>query len=142
MSCSYRKSSLVAVNTTAQNLTINNFVSLVELNKTGRNIQFNGGIAPIKLLSSGIYLIDVTANLLGTAAGIVTLQLLNNGNTVQGATASVTTAIGDAYNVHLATLIEIPPSCICSSNVANLQLQLQTTDVTISNINVSVVKLE
>lgn len=142
MTCFSRKSSLTAVNTTAQPLTINNLVPLVELNKTGRSIEFNGGISPIKLLNSGLYLINVTANLLGTAAGIVTLQLLNNNTKVQGATASVTTAVGDTYNVSFTALIDIPPSCRCSSNVANLQVQLQTTDVTVSDISVAVVKLE
>lgn len=140
MSC-HVKSSLTAVNTSAQTLAVNSIVSLSELNRTGCGITFGGGTAPIRLKSGGLYLVDVTANILGTTAGVVTLQLLNNGVAVQGATASVTTSIGLAYNVHITALVDVLQSCNCQNNINNLQVQLLTTPAIVNSVRVDAVKL-
>lgn len=140
MSC-HLKSSLTAANTSQQALAVNSLVSLSELNITGCNIKFGGGTSPVKLCGGGLYLVDVTATILGTNAGVVTLQLLDNGVPVQGSVASVTTSVGLAYNVHITALINVLPSCGCLNNTNNIQLQLLTTPATISNVRLDAVKL-
>lgn len=136
------KSTLNAINTTAQALTVNNFVAFASANVTGRSIVFSAGTVPAVLKKKGIYLVIMNANILGTAAGPVTLQLLNNNTAVNGANATVTTAAGDDYEVSFSTVVKVCGSCCCCDNTASLQVQLQTTDATINSIDLTVVKLD
>lgn len=142
MTC-YRKSTLNAVNTTAQTLAANSLIALTSANVTGQSIAFTAGTTPATLQKAGLYLVAFNANLVGTAVGAVTLQLLNN-NEVSGASSTVTTAVGDDYNAEFSTIIEVPCNCCpCTStaNNANLQIQVQTTGVTVNSANLTVVKL-
>ena len=79
MTC-YRKSTLNAVNTTAQTLAANSLIALTSANVTGQSIAFTAGTTPATLQKAGLYLVAFNANLVGTAVGAVTLQLLNNNN--------------------------------------------------------------
>lgn len=144
MTC-YRKSTLNAINTTAQALTANSLVTFTSANVTGQSIAFTAGTTPATLQKAGLYLVTFSANLLGTAAGNVTLQLLNNNNAVAGANATVTTADGDNYNVNFTTVVEVSGNCSCpcmtNTNNVNLQVQLQTTGVTVNTADLVIVKL-
>lgn len=141
MSC-FRKSTAVVVSLNAQTLAANDFIEFTSANNvTGRSIVFNAGTTPVKLLSQGLYLVTVNANLLGTDTGAVTLQLLDNNVNVAGALATETVAQGDYYNVSFSTVIEVLPSCCCNQNTANLQMQVLTTGITVENASITVVKL-
>lgn len=135
------KSFLSAVNTSAQALTVNSIVSVSELLSNGCAITFGGGTAPIRLRRQGLYLVDVTASILGTTAGDVVLQLLNNSTVIQGATARITVAEGNTYNAHITALVSVPPSCSCQNNSNNIQLQLLNVPATISSVRIDVAKL-
>ena len=142
MTC-YRKSTLNAINTTAQALTANSLVAFNSANVTGQSIAFTAGTTPAVLQKAGLYLVTVNANLLGTAAGPVTLQLLNNNNAIAGASATVTTADATEYTASITTIIEVPCSCPCTptANNVSLQLQVQTTGVTVNSVDLVAVKL-
>lgn len=101
--------------------------------------DFIAGSTTIQL-KSGVYKVHVNADVLGTTAGVVTLQLTNNGTNVGGAVASTTTAVGSTYNIGFDTIIVVPCSCKCVSNNANLQVVLPSTSVsaTLSNVNITV----
>lgn len=142
MTC-YRKSTLNAINTTAQALTANSLVAFTSANVTGQSIAFTAGTTPATLQKAGLYLVTVNANLLGTAAGPVTLQLLNNNNAIAGASATVTTADATEYTASITTIIEVPCTCPCTptANNVNVQLQIQTTGVTVNTADLVIVKL-
>jgi hypothetical protein len=142
MTC-YRKSTLNAINTTAQALTANSLVTFTSANVTGQSIAFTAGTTPATLQKAGLYLVTVNANLLGTAAGPVTLQLLNNNNAIAGASATVTTADATEYTASITTIIEVPCTCPCTptANNVNVQLQVQTTGVTVNTADLVIVKL-
>lgn len=142
MTC-YRKSTLNAINTTAQALTANSLVAFNSANVTGQSIAFTAGTTPAVLQKAGLYLVTVNANLLGTAAGPVTLQLLNNNNAIAGASATVTTADATEYTASITTVIEVPCSfpCTPTANNVSLQLQVQTTGVTVNSVDLVAVKL-
>ncbi|UVM84260.1 MAG: BclA C-terminal domain protein [Bacteriophage sp.] len=142
MTC-YRKSTLNAINTTAQALTANSLVAFNSANVTGQSIAFTAGTTPATLQKAGLYLVTFSANLLGTAAGNVTLQLLNNNNAIAGASATVTTADATEYTASITTIIEVPCTCPCTptANNVNVQLQVQTTGVTVNTADLVIVKL-
>lgn len=103
--------------------------------------NFSAGGTNVSLNKPGTYRVTVNADILGTAAGIVALQLLNNNVAVPGALASVTTAAGTTYNAGFSTIIKVNRSCACQNNNANLQVQLQTTTATLSNVNITVQRI-
>lgn len=102
--------------------------------------NFTGG-TNIILNQPGTYRVTFNADVLGTTAGLVVLQLLNNNVAVSGALASVTAAEGSTYNVSFDTIIKVNRSCACQNNTANLQVQLQTTTATLSNANITVQRI-
>lgn len=137
----YHNNFITAVNTTAQTLAVDNIVSLYELYKCGCAISFGGGTTPIRLRKKGLYLVDATLNLLGTVAGTVTIQMLNNSVPITGALSSITVAAGDEYSVHITALVDVPPSCCCQNNMNNIQLQVLDNPVTVNSVRVDVAKL-
>lgn len=91
-------------------------------------------------LGYGLYLVTVNADLTPTAAGDISLQLLNNSDKIQAAEATVTGATGDTYNVGFTTLVVVRRSCCAVNNIANLQVQA-TAAGTISNAAMTIVRL-
>lgn len=108
----------------------------------GSGNNFTAGSTTVQL-QSGVYKVHVNANVLGTVAGLFTLQLTNNNVNVGGAVASATTAEGSTANIGFDTIIVVPRSCKCVSNNANLQVLVPTTSVsaTLSNVNITVQKI-
>lgn len=137
-----QKSTAVIYNPNSQTLDTNDFAGFTSAKLTGCNIQFNAGTTPAILKRQGIYFVTVDANLIGTAAGPVTLQLLNNNVPVQNAEATFTAAEGTDYHISITTVIEVLKSCCCNRNIANLQLQVLNNGVEINNVSMTIVKLE
>lgn len=135
-----RKSSLMAVNTTAQDLPIDGLITYATSNKTGCSIGFTNGSNAVAL-RQGLYLVNVSADLLGTAAGEATLQLLKNGTAIPGAKAVTTLAAGGVSNVSFSAVIDVGPSCQCVDNTTTLQAQLQNIAATVNNTVMTVAKL-
>lgn len=96
----------------------------------------------------GLYKVSVNADILGTVAGIVQLQLTKSVGAnsqsvaVLGAEASQTVADGDTYTAAFETLIDVPASCCGgTNNSATLAVQLNTTATSITNSNINIVRV-
>ncbi|PWM78691.1 MAG: hypothetical protein DBY32_04210 [Phascolarctobacterium sp.] len=142
MYCAYQKSALNAVNTAAQTLAANEFLNF-DTNRlhTGCSIQHVAGSTSVNIINHGLYQVSVNADITPTAADPITLQLVNNGEVVPGAEATITGVAGDTAHVAFTTLIRVLKSCPCViDNTASLQVQL-TEAGTVTNANIAVVKL-
>lgn len=142
MNCVYQKSALDAVTVPAQTLAVDGYVNF-ETNRlqTGCSIQHVAGSNTVNLINHGLYMVSVNADVVPAAAEPITLQLLNNGEVVPGAEATITGVAADSAHVAFTTLIRVLKSCPCViDNRASLQVQL-TEAGTISNANIVAVKL-
>lgn len=142
MNCVYQKSALDAVSVPAQTLADDGYVNF-DTNRlqTGCSIQHVAGSNTINLINHGLYMVSVNADVVPAAAEPITLQLLNNGEVVPGAEATITGVAADSAHVAFTTLIRVLKSCPCViDNRAILQVQL-TEAGTISNANIVAVKL-
>lgn len=136
----YKKSSVMAINTTEQAVATNGIVGLATGKTTGCSISYVNGSNAVTLKNPGLYYVSVHANVEGTAAGTATLQLLNNNVAVAGAAATTTLANGSTSNMSFDAVINVLPSCNCINNKGLLQVQLSAA-ATINSIEVVVIKL-
>lgn len=139
----FQKSALDAVTIGAQVFTAVTG-GILEFNQnnvwTGRSIFHNGG-ASIRLLKAGLYFVSVDADVLATAAGPVTVQLLNNGVAVPGAQATITAAAADTEHVSFSALIHVPLSCCnYAATTGNLTVSV-SVPATVTNAHIVVAKL-
>lgn len=139
MVCTCDKSSVLAYNTNAQTVSAGGTILFPTSQVTGCKINYAGSTNPAQSGCHGLYYVDVSANILGTTAGNVTVQLLNNGQPVNGALATITVADGSNYNVAFSTLIKVN-RCVLT-NTLNLSVQLLTTDATVESATISVIKV-
>lgn len=142
MNCVYQKSALDAVTVPSQTLAADGYVDF-ETNRvcTGCSVQHVAGSNTVNLINHGLYLVSVNADILPAAADPITLQLLNNGEAVPGAEATITGVVGDTAHVAFTTLVRVLKSCPCViDNRASLQVQI-TEAANVSNANIVAVKL-
>lgn len=110
-----------------------------------KNVSSTG--TGVKISKCGLYDVNFNADILGTAAGNVQLQLYevtaSNATPVAipGAEATVTVADGDTYSVAFSKTIHVNPSCPAVNNTTTLYVQLNTTAATISSANMNVTRL-
>lgn len=91
----------------------------------GRNVQMDG--TGIVLVGAGYYDIDVTMTYAPTAEGDVTLQLLQDGTPIPG--ASVTVAASAASNVALPVSTVVRNFGCCNTTVITAQVSAAGTAV-------------
>ena len=142
MNCVYQKSALDAVTVPSQTLTADGYVDF-ESNRlqTGCSVQHVAGSNTVNLINHGLYLVSVNADIVPATAEPITLQLLNNGETVPGAEATITGVAADSAHVAFTTLVRVLKSCPCViDNRASLQVQI-TEAANVSNANIVAVKL-
>lgn len=142
MNCVYQKSALDAVTVPSQTLAAGGYVDF-ESNRlqTGCSVQHVAGSNTVNLINHGLYFVSVNADIVPATAEPITLQLLNNGETVPGAEATITGVAADSAHIAFTTLIRVLKSCPCViDNRASLQVQI-TEAANISNANIVVVKL-
>ena len=109
--------------------------------KIGCKISHFAGSNAIELNGAGIYLVSVNADVVPTGAGLISMQLLRNGDPVDGALATVTGVAGETANLSFTTLVKVLQSCPCIvENDATLQVQL-TAPATVSNVSATVVRV-
>ena len=90
----------------------------------------------------GTYLINVSANVVADTAGVITLQLSNNGILVPAAIAEITAATTtDVNNINFTYLLTIKKSCECIDNTAVLTLLNTGVPATYNNIVMTVVRV-
>ena len=132
---------LNAISVDAQTLEANNsIVFSVNTIDTGNQINHAENSQVISIIRPGIYLINFSASLLGTAAEVVTVNMLNKGIPLQGALASATTAVGETTNVAFSYILCVPRSCMAINNSASLTFTVNNA-VTVSSSTVSVVRI-
>lgn len=97
----------------------------------------------ISINQSGYYEVNVTANVVPTAAGVYTIQLYDGLTAIDTALASVTAAANDTYNLSFSKIIRVLPNC-CSvtTNVPKvLSVVSGGVAANIDTINISVKKV-
>lgn len=134
MSC---KSAIYTVSTATQAVVAG---STLSLGSTVRRFGCAATLAgnAIALNAPGYYNVDVTVTVAPTAAGTVTVTLLQDGVAVPGAVATVTTNVALATsNLSISPIIRV----LSGSNVSNLTLVVGGAASSVTNVTVAVEKM-
>lgn len=109
---------------------------------TGRTVKHADGTPTFTLTRPGYYYVTFNGTITDTAAGNITVQLLNGSTAVPGATASATIAAEtDEQSVAFTTIIRVLPSCCAIDNTTNLTISNTGANATFSVANVNITKL-
>ena len=109
---------------------------------TGCTVKHVDGTPAFTLTKPGYYYITFNATITDTAAGIVTVELLNGGIAVPGAEASATVAaVTDEHSVAFATIIKVLPSCCAIDNTTTLTIANTGVAAIYSVANINITKL-
>ncbi len=108
---------------------------------TGCTVKHVDGSASFTLTKPGYYYVTFNADVLGTAAGNVTAELINGFIAVPGATATTTIAIGETESIAFATIVRVLPSCAAIDNTTTLTILNTGVEVTYTNANINITKL-
>lgn len=109
---------------------------------TGCTVKHADGTPSFTLTKPGYYYITFNGTITNTAAGIVTVELLNGGVAVPGAEASVTTAADtDERSLSFATIVRVLPSCCAIDNTTTLTVANTGVAATYSVANINITKL-
>lgn len=106
------------------------------IRRYGNGVNLNG--TGINVEGAGYYSVDVSVTAVPDAAGTVTVQLMQNGVAVPGASASATVA---AVNTTVTLAFPAAVRLGCCSTGATLTLALTGTASTVNNAAVVVTKL-
>ena len=109
--------------------------------KTGCTITHTDGTASFSLNKPGFYFVTFNGDASSAVAGDITVQLLSNADIVPGASATVTAAIGNIYNVSFSTIVQVLPSCCACDNSKTLTIANTGVDATYTNANIVITKL-
>lgn len=128
-------------NITTQNVAVDGLLTFTtDRILTGCTVTRNG--PTFQLNKPGYYYVTFNANGSATSVADATIELLNNGIAVPGATATITpAAIGNTMNFAFATIIKVPPSCCAVDNTANLTLVNTGVAAIFTNVNINITKL-
>ena len=109
---------------------------------TGCTVKHVDGTPSFTLTKPGYYYITFNGTITNTAAGIVTVELLNGGVAIPGAEASITTAaVTDERSFSFATIIRVLPSCCSIDNTTTLTVANTGIAATYSVANINITKL-
>lgn len=108
---------------------------------TGCTVKHVDGSASFTLTKPGYYYITFNADVLGTAAGDITAELINGTTSVPGATATTTIAVGETASIAFSTIIRVLPSCAAIDNTTTLTVLNSGVAATYSTANINITKL-
>ena len=109
---------------------------------TGCTVKHVDGTPSFTLTKPGYYYITFNGTITNTAAGIVTVELLNGGVAVPGAAASITNAaVTDERSFSFATIVRVLPSCCAIDNTTTLTVANTGIAATYSVANINITKL-
>ena len=109
---------------------------------TGCTVKHVDGTPSFTLTKPGYYYITFNGTITNTAAGIVTVELLNGGVAVPGAEASITNAaVTDERSFSFATIVRVLPSCCAIDNTTTLTVANTGIAATYSVANINITKL-
>lgn len=126
---------IYTANTAPQAVPVNGTISLGGvIRKCGRHLSASGGV--INVMGSGYYKIDTLFNILGTAAGAVTVTLFKDGIAIPGASATVTVGDGGLATLNIPAVVR--EMCCCESTIT---AELSGTAATINTASAVVSKI-
>lgn len=134
---------LSAYSTATQAVAANELISF-STNRilTGCTVTHAEGTPTIRLAKAGYYYVSVNATVSNTAAGTITIQLMDGADAVPGATANVTVgATTDTASLAFTTIIRVRPSCCAIDNTAALTILNSGADATFTSAAIEVTKL-
>lgn len=132
------KSVLYVANTNEQSVVVGGSLNLGNVIRRCGCASNLSGTNVVSINEPGYYDVNVSVTAVPTAAGDVTITLLNNGVVIPGATATATVAAaGDSANISFESVVRI----FCNANAGTLSLALDGTDANVSNIAMVVKKL-
>lgn len=109
---------------------------------TGCTVKHIDGTPAFTLTKPGYYYVTFNGTITNTAAGIVTVELLNGGVAVPGAEASITSAaVTDERSFAFATIVRVLPSCCAIDNTTTLTVANTGVAATYSVANINITKL-
>jgi hypothetical protein len=109
---------------------------------TGCTVKHVDGTPTFTLTKPGYYYVTFNGTITNTAAGIVTVELLNGGIAVPGAEASITNAATtDERSFGFSTIIRVLPSCCAIDNTTTLTVANTGIAATYSVANINITKL-
>jgi hypothetical protein len=109
---------------------------------TGCTVKHADGTPTFTLTKPGYYYVTFNGTITDTAAGIVTVQLLNGGVAVPGAEASITNAATtDERSFSFTTIVRVLPSCCAIDNTTTLTVANTGIAATYSVANINITKL-
>jgi hypothetical protein len=109
---------------------------------TGCTVKHVDGTPTFTLTKPGYYYVTFNGTITDTAAGIVTVQLLNGGVVVLGAEASITNAATtDERSFSFTTIVRVLPSCCAIDNTTTLTVANTGIAATYSVANINITKL-
>lgn len=137
MSCK----SLINVATTASSAVVVNGVLPLStiVRRRGNDVNLSGNSVAITDCGSNYYLVTITATFTAPVAGVVTLNLQQNGVNVTGATASttVTTETTEVRSLSFSTIVRT----FNNQGIDSLSIVNAGVAATFSNIDMTVTKL-
>lgn len=126
---------LYAANGNQQTVTVNNAISFGNVvRRYGCKVRLEGGNAVVS--APGYYAVDVDIDLIGSATGVVGIQLYKDGVPVPGAKAERTSAAATRYALAIPAVVR--HTC-CGEGVLTVVLTGQ--DATITSAAIRVIKL-
>lgn len=109
---------------------------------TGCTVRHADGTPSFTLTKPGYYYVTFNGTITNTAAGVVTVQLLNGGVAVPGAEASITNAaVTDERSFSFVTIVRVLPSCCAIDNTTTLTVANTGIAATYSVANINITKL-
>ena len=112
--------------------------------QTGCTVTHSAGSTTFSLNKPGFYFVTFngTGAVSGADAGNITVTMQNNGTSVPGATATVTSASStDIRSLSFSKLIKVSPSCCAINNSTNLTFNNTGAATTFTNVNVVITKV-
>lgn len=137
MSC---KSLINVATTTSSSVVANGILPLTTIvRRRGCDVNLSGNAVAITDCGSNYYLVTVTATFTAPAAGVVTLNLQQNGANVTGATgsATITTATTEVRSISFSAIVRT----FNTAGIDSLSVVNSGVAATFSNIDVDVIKL-
>lgn len=110
---------------------------------TGCAVNHAEGTTTFTLTRPGYYYVGFNGDgATDGTAGTVTIELLNNGTPIGGATASAYSgAVTEVVNLGFSTVIKVLPYCRCVDNFATLTVRNVGVAATFDNVNITITKL-
>lgn len=130
------KSAIYTTNTATPTVAVGGAIPVgVTTRRYGCNVRQDGNT--ITLCGQGYYLVNVSATVSPTAAGVVSVTAQKDGVAVIGATGSTTIAANGTGNINIAAIVR--NACGCDSSI--LSFVLGGVASVVNNLAVTVEKL-